>query len=379
MELRHVADQLDPLTRTAFRTLSPDLMESVAPSPTAMGVACPEFHQYLLQHKDVITHLTVMIHGYEGILHVIPSLEKLQFLDIRATVDIDIWPIVHAARTLKTLHVIAHSIRFPTTTWPQLKALRLISSSVVTYNCRQDQFPVLESLSIEGHTFLATETDLPQTLVSFQMSVATFPIDILESICLLRQIRHLSFDGSRLTYLPESFGELETLESLSLRGNFMTIYNSYGERDGNMLNISRLSKLRVLDLSDNVCLELGNSSIQFPENLEVLDVRSCIDGYYNEPFFQNAYLPSLEVLYTKHLPSRDDIRSVMPNLKTIIYADPDAVKKPMHVVSTLELSTSIERAWPRIKGIRVPCSLDGVTIYVDAPMEIRDVMTYADL
>ena len=148
MELRYVADHLDPLSRTALRTLSPDLMESVAPSPKAVGVACPEFHQYLLQHRDVITHLTVLIHGYEGILHVIPSLEKIQFLDIRATVDIDIWPIVYACRTVETLHVIAHSIRFPSVTWPTLKTLRLISSSVVVFECRQDQFPVLDGAMV---------------------------------------------------------------------------------------------------------------------------------------------------------------------------------------------------------------------------------------
>lgn len=381
--LRHVADHLDPLSRAAFRTLSPSLMESIAPSPTAMGVACPEFHQYLLRHKDIITNLTVLINDskYEGIVHVIPSLQNLEMLDIRVTYgDIDLWPLTYVSNTIRKIHIVAHRIRFPTReSWPTLETLRLFASSVVTVDFREGQFPTMTTLHIQGHVFTSVVNEMPENIESLQMSVATFPMEFLRGICFLKYIRHLSFDGSRLTYLPEQFGELKTLESLSLRGNFLTIYNSYGERDGCMLPLSHLENLKYLDISDNACLDLGSPSIELPDSLRVLDVRSCVEGYYNEPFFENSNLHSLEILYTSHLPTRQEIQSCMQNLQTIVYAHPEPVKKPFHILESLSLNTPLCRIGSRIDGVRVPCTLDGVTIYMNDPMDVRDVVIYADL
>jgi hypothetical protein len=238
-------------------------------------------------------------------------------------------------------------------------------------------------MSIEAHILKSTVMELPQTLTSLRFGVIMFPVHVLEPICTLTAIRHLSFEGCRLTYLPEPFGELTSLEKLSLRGNFLTMYNSYGERDGVMLPIRGLVNLQYLDLSGNTCLELGSPSIQLPDSLRVLDVRSSTETMYNDDtgFYQGAPLDHLETLYTTHLPTHQDIQTSMQNLQTIVYASPDRVVSPLEMLTTTTLGP-LPDAFPepcQQAGIPIPCSLDGVSINLGAPMAIRDVMVYADL
>jgi Leucine-rich repeat (LRR) protein len=383
--LRHVADYLSPLSRATFRMLSPDLMESVAPSPHAVGVASHEFLAYLLRHKSVITHLTIYIESHiDGFIHMLPALERLEVLDIRASLDTElyIWTLPYLSR-LRQVCLLGTSVRFPDGVYPNLESLRIISGTVAQIDFPEGHMPRLDTLSIEAHVLKSTITDLPNTITRLRFGVTLFPIHVLESICTLTAIRHLSFEGCRLTYLPEPFGELETLESLSLRGNFLTMYNSYGERDGVMLPIRGLVNLQYLDLSGNTCLELGSPSIQLPDNLRVLDVRSLTETMYNDDtaFYEGAPLDHLETLYTTHLPTRQDIQTSIQNLETIVYASPDRVVSPLEMLTTTTLGP-LPDAFPepcQQSGIPIPCSLDGVSINLGAPMAIRDVMVYADL
>jgi len=364
--------------------LSPDLMESVAPSPHAVGVACPEFLAYLLRHKTVITHLTIYIDTYiDRLVYMLPVLERLEVLDIRASLDTDLylWTLPYLSR-LRQVCLLGTSIRFPNGVYSTLESLRIISGTVVHIDFPEGHYPSLETVSIEAHIMKSTVTDLPKTITSLRFGVTLFPIHVLESICTLTRIRHLSFEGCRLTYLPEPFGELESLESLSLRGNFLTMYNAYGERDGVMLPIAGLTKLEYLDLSGNTCLELGSPSIQLPDSIRILDVRSSTESMYNDDtFYDHAPLDSVETLYTTHLPTRQDIQSSMQHLETIVYASPDRSVSPLEILTTTTLGP-LPEAFPGVcqqSGIPIPCSLDGVSITLATSMAIRDVMVYADL
>lgn len=381
--LRHVADYLSPLSRATFRMLSPDLMESIAPSPMAVGIGSHEFFTYLLRHKTVITHLTIYIESHiDGFIHMLPALERLEVLDIRASLDTElhIWTLPYLTR-LRQVCLLGTSVRFPVGEYPHLESLRIISGTVAHLDFPPGHFPRLETVSIQAHVLKSSVTDLPKTITSLRFGVTLFPVHVLESICTLTAIRHLSFEGCRLTYLPEPFGELETLESLSLRGNFLTMYNSYGERDGVMLPIRGLVNLQYLDLSGNTCLELGSPSIHLPSSLRVLDVRSVTETMYNDDFYQGAPLENLETLYTTHLPTHEDIQSSMQHLETIVYASPDRVVSPLEILTTTTLGP-LPDAFPepcQQSGLGIPCSLDGVSITLATSMAIRDVMVYADL
>jgi hypothetical protein len=382
--LRHVADYLSPLSRATFRLLSPDLAECIAPSPHAVGVACHDFLAYLLRHKTVITHLTIYIDSHiDGFIHMVPALERLEVLDIRTSLDTELylWTLPYLGR-LREVCLLGTSVRFPEGVYPNLESLRIVSGTVASLDLSQEHMPRLKTLSIEAHILKSTVMELPQTLTKVRFGVIMFPVFVLESICTLTRIRHLSFEGCRLTYLPEPFGELQSLESLSLRGNFLTMYNSYGERDGVMLPIRGLVNLQYLDLSGNTCLELGSPSIQLPDSLRVLDVRSLTETMYNDDtaFYQGAPLDNLETLYTTHLPTHQEIQSSMQHLETIVYASPDRVVSPLEILTTATLEP-LPDAFPEPchSGIPIPCCLDGVSIHLDAPMSIRDVMVYADL
>lgn len=382
MYLRHVADHLSPLSRATFRTAAPYLMESVAPSPRVEAVACLELEQYLVQWRDRITHLSILIDQQDQIriVHVLPALSKLVSLDIRTPCgDLSLWCLQYMP-ALESITVVANSIRLPECQYPNLKALRLVGVSSITMEFESDMFPVLDTLHLETHIIRHTRSNLSPSIQSLRLSAHVFPVSILSDVCLLPRIRHLSFEGCRLTYLPEAIGKLETLETLSLRGNFLTIYNDFGERDGYMLPIRDLHSLRSLDISDNVCMQLGSPSIDLPPSLEVLDVRSSTEAYYEEPFFNTSSLHGVETMYTSRLPSREDIQSSLQNLKTLVYAPPVAVRSPFQ--SMVELCTA---AFPSLDretgccGVEIPSSIDGVHIYMDGPMHLTDVMTYSDL
>jgi hypothetical protein len=283
---------------------------------------------------------------------------------------------------IESVTVVANAIGIPASRYPSLRTLKLVAASSVSIEFLEGAFETLETLHIETHTLTQRMSEIPPSILSLRLSVHIFPVSVLPGICLLPKIRHLSFEGCRLTYLPEAIGQLQTLESLSLRGNFMTIYNDFGERDGCMLPIRDLHALRYLDISDNVCIELGSASINLPDGLEVLDVRSAVPSYYNEPFYMNANLNSLKNLVTSRLPSRDEIQVSLQNLEELVYAPPATVRTAFQsMVALCTLAFPEPGDHTSVSGVEIPSSIDGLRLLMNpnGHMHLTDVMTYSNL
>lgn len=382
--LRYVAEHLSPLSRTLFRTVHADLMDSVLPSNSIASIASPALHHHLLKWRHHIRELTILIESgdTEEIIHVIPSLEYLTVLDIRSTVGtLDLWMLQYLVN-LETCHAVATVVKIPRCLFPKLKTLRIVSGSESCVYIDQRTMPSLESLVIRTHKLTTGYCDLPKGLEHVTVSAHLLPTPFIESLYGGVSIKHLSFEWCRMTYLPHEFGRLEQLESLSMRGNFLTIFNEYGERDGCMLPISRLQNLRYLDLSDNVCLEMQSPSIQLPENIETLDVRGMCDSYYHEPFFDGGHLDGVQTLYTSKLPSKETIRNTFQNLRTIVYAPPEPMKNAFQTMIDLYRLDKSPRDMdtaPRIMGVRIPVETDDLALYLDGAMNPDDCIRYKEL
>lgn len=382
--LRHVADYLTPPSRAMFRTVSPGLMQAVLPSPVVSGVASENLHHHILRWKEHITHLTILIDSEdsEGIIHTIPSLTKLEYLDIRSTIgDLNLWMIKYL-KGLHTVHLVANRIIFPESYMPRLQTLRIVSGTSVVFSCKEGMLPALHTLEIWAHSLVTTACHLPESLEKAYFSVYTIPGVVMDSIARCKRLKHLGLEWCRLDRLPDSVGDMEQLLSLSLRGNYLTVYNQYGERDGYMLlPISNLKSLTHLDLSENVCLDLNPSSVMFPENLKILDVRGSSESYYNDHFFKGADLHQLEILYTSHLPDKETMANSMQNLQTMVYAPSDPVMTPFQtMIQLFDLESSFPNdRLPRIMGREIPCLTDGLRLFLEGPMAPEDCATYKDL
>jgi len=386
--LRHIADYLNPLSRATFRTVSPVLAECVAPSPHVVGVACHELHKYLLRWKDEITHLSILFQddACMELLWSLPALRRLVHLDMRFAIDegaLNVW-FLECMPGLESLTIVAHAVTLPRCRYPRLREMMLVATTHIHAAFEEDWFPMLETLHLEASLLSLPLGQLPQSLLTVRIVCVTVPISLLEALCVLQRIRHLALEGCRLTFLPEALGGLTTLETLSVAHNSMSVYNDFGERDGCMLRIHGLHNLRHLDVSGNICVELGPQSIQFPDGLQSLDVRSYSEAYYNDPFFDLASLDQLETLYTTKLPTREDFRQSLQNVKEVVYAPPRPRRMALHRIQELcrlwnEALPSVWRNDMFDDAVDIPCSIDGVHLRLRGPLHERDVPTYHDL
>jgi len=321
---------------------------------------------------------------YEGIVYVIPSLEKLRALDVRSSLgEIQTWWFGHdICDQLETMVLVASVVTIERDIgFSKLKRLILVSGTFLNIDFNEGAFESLEFVHLECHSLEMSIAELPQSIVMLRVSSPNCPPQLLMGICRLNNIRHLSLDNCRLSYVPVAIGELTTLETLSVRGNFLTIFNIHGERDGEAIPVSNLTSLRCLDISDNICMSLGIDSIRFPESLEYLDVRAITNTYYEPGFYDNMDTPSLKCLYTSRLPSRRHVVEFMQNLTKIVYASPQrsmtAIERMLLLIDPTFPSCSPQ---PLLYGQKLPTSMDGLDLYIEGlSMPFEDLLHYKDL
>lgn len=384
--LRHVSAKLSPVAQMVLRTTSEEVLDSLAPPERAVGVASMEFQKYVVRHRHHITHLSLLIDDerYEGMIHVIPSLERLKSLDIRTSLgEIHTWLFGdEVCDRLETLSLVGSVVTVDHgKTFRNLKRLILVSGSFLNIDFHVGSFSKLEYVHLECHSLECSVAELPQSILMLRIAVPNCPPQVFTGVCCLNNIRHLSLDCCRLQYLPEALGHLKTLETLSVRGNYLTIFNDRGERDGEALPIHNMQNLRCLDISDNICMSLSEENVVFPESLQYLDVRSITSTYYEPGFFDSMVTPNLTCLYTTHLPSRRVIVERMQNLRKIVYAPPQrvftAVERMIHL-----LNPDFPSAWPTplLYGQHLPTTLEGLELFIEGlTMPFEDLVRYKDL
>ncbi|MGA1564028.1 MAG: leucine-rich repeat domain-containing protein [Pontimonas sp.] len=376
--LRHVADHLSPLSRATFRTLDPGLMDAVIPSPVVAGVAGEEFRRFMMRWRDRLTHVTILIDDddYEGILDCIPSLQCLVSLDIRsAAAELNLWMLEHLP-SLVSVQATADKIVVPDCDLPNLQTMSLVAAFQLSVDFHASCLPRLRRLAVYAHTLNTHACDLPASLREVRVSAQQFPLVVFHNVFHLTGLRHLEITDSRLTYVPPEIAALRDLETLSLRGNFLTVFNSFGERDEFMLPIQSLDRLRELDLSDNVCVEVSN---HVPNSLEVLDVRGSPGCQYTiEP---TASLPNLRTLYCSALPTRAQLCDQLQNTMTVVYAPPSEKRTVYQAMLAMLHLRPVVSPFEHRKplGTEIPTTLDGLQIFLEGDMSPDDIILYKDL
>ena len=127
-----------------------------------------------------------------------------------------------------------------------------------------------------------------------------------------RQLRELTLDRNKLDSLPPWFGELTTLEHLSIRSNVLTNIPEC---------LLQLDSLRVLDLSDNM-IEGIPEDIDALAALERLILWSNVVGHFPPSLSQLEHLIELDLLNNEM--SVDEqiwVRELLPG-RTLSFSPP---------------------------------------------------------
>ncbi|HEY0262399.1 MAG TPA: hypothetical protein VGB95_05195 [Chitinophagales bacterium] len=220
-------------------------------------------------------------------------------------------------------------------TTSSIKVLDFSGNSLTTLPAEIGNLVNLQKLDVARNfiTILPTTFSNLQQLESLNLEQNKLP-DFPLSIASLKKLHYLNLNENILINLPANIGELTELTELRLNNFF---FNNFNQKIKTLpASITKLSKLQVLTLQDNVIEQLPEN-IGSLSNLQHLDLRDNLLSTLPQSFCQLTNLHYLDVKANEMI-SLPSCLSKLVNLEDLTLAYNPKVQSAYYVEIVKELS-----------------------------------------